>query len=493
MNERYDVVAVGGGNAAFSAAHAAAEHARRVVVLEKAPEEWSGGNSFFTAGAFRTTHDSLEAVRPLLHEQLPGDVAEVTDLPAYRDEHFVEDMRRLTRRRCDPELTGILVEDSFDTVRWLADKGVRWRLMYDRQSFLQDGVHRFWGGLSLGTVDGGKGLMADHLAAARGADVELRYDSPVLRLRTGPDGAVTGVVVGGPEGPYEVDAGSVVLACGGFEADPRLRATYLGPGWDLASVRGTPYNTGDGLEMAFAVGAQSFGHFSGCHSVAWDAAAPAARGDRELTNLFTKQSYPLGIVVNAEARRFIDEGEDYRNYTYAKYGAAIMRQPGAIAYQLFDAKTRPLLRENEYTHAGVSASQAPSVRELAERIGIDPDALEATVEEFNAAVQPGEFSPAVKDGKRTVGIALPKSNWAQPLDTPPFYGFAVTCGITFTFGGLRVDAHARVLDRGGRAIPGLLAAGELVGGLFFHNYPGGTGLMAGSVFGRRAGHTAAKA
>jgi tricarballylate dehydrogenase len=196
--------------------------------------------------------------------------------------------------------------------------------------------------------------------------------------------------------------------------------------------------------------------------------------------------------VNAEARRFVDEGADFRNYTYAKYGAEILRQPNAIAYQLFDAKTEPLLRQDEYTAPGVSRFEAPTIRALAEKLSLNPEALERTVAEFNAAIQPGAFNPAVKDGKCTQGIHPAKSNWALPLDTPPFYGFAVTCGITFTFGGVRIDAAGRVLDRSGHPIAGLHAAGEVVGGLFYHNYPGGSGLMAGAVFGRRAGTSAAQ-
>jgi tricarballylate dehydrogenase len=210
-----------------------------------------------------------------------------------------------------------------------------------------------------------------------------------------------------------------------------------------------------------------------------------------LTNLLTKQSYPLGIVVNNEARRFVDEGADFRNYTYAKYGAEILHQPDAVAYQLFDAKTEPLLRQDEYTAPGVSRFAAPTIRELAEKLSLNAAALEQTVAEFNAAIQPGHFNPAIKDGKHTTGLSPAKSNWALPLDTPPFYGFAVTCGITFTFGGLRVDTEGRVLDRYHHAINGLYAAGELVGGLFYHNYPGGSGLMSGAVWGRRAGTSAA--
>jgi tricarballylate dehydrogenase len=299
-------------------------------------------------------------------------------------------------------------------------------------------------------------------------------------------GAVRGV--SGPAG--DVHAPAVVMAAGGFEADPRLRAAHLGPNWDVAKVRGTPFNTGEALMAMLDAGAQAYGHWSGCHSIAWDAAAPPT-GDRELTNRLSRQSYPVGIVVNRRGERFLDEGADFRNYTYARYGAEILRQPGAVAAQLFDAQSAPLLRPLEYEAPGASRVRAETIGELADGLGFDRAGLERTVRGFNAACDEGRFDPTVKDGKAARGIEPPKSNWALPLSEPPFLGFKVTCGITFTFGGVRVDDGARVLDRAGRPIAGLHAAGELVGGLFFHNYPGGSGLTAGAVVGRRAGASAA--
>ncbi|MBV9230600.1 MAG: FAD-dependent tricarballylate dehydrogenase TcuA [Chloroflexi bacterium] len=490
MTEYYDVVIVGSGNAGFSAAHAAREHTESVLLLEKASPAWVGGNSYFTAGAFRTTFNSLEELLPILDEVDEEDLKR-TVLPPYTVEHFRRDMQRITKGRCDPELTTILVENASDTVRWLHERGLRFRLMYDRQSFDVDGEFHFWGGLALGTVGGGKGLMEQHLKAAASTNIEIRYESPVIGFIRDENGAIRGVSCKTSEGVRQIEAGAVILAAGGFEASARLRAAYLGPGWDLAKVRGTPYNTGEVLLAAINAGAQSYGHWSGCHSVAWDAAA-SAWGNRDLTNLLTKQSYPLGVVINADAKRFIDEGEDYRNYTYAKYGAEIMKQRDAIAYQLFDTKTEPLLRQDEYTAPGVSRYEAATIHELATKIGVVPEALEETINEFNASIKKEvAFNPAIKDGKSTVGITPRKSNWAQALDTPPYYAFAVTCGITYTFGGVRVDTESRVLDWSGALIPGLYAAGELVGGLFYHNYPGGSGLMAGSVFGRLAGQSAA--
>lgn len=485
----YDVIIAGAGNAAFCAAHAAAEAGARVVMLEKAPREWLGGNSYFTAGATRTTFAGLDDLRPILDDPADARLA-ATEIPPYSPDDFAADMRRVTEGRCDPEMTAILVGDIADAVRWLRDKGIRWRLQYDRQSFYVEDRHRFWGNLPLGIVGGGTGLIEQHLAAAEAAGIEVRCDHGVAGLLRDERGAVVGVVCDTPEGQVEVRGGAVVLACGGFEADPQRRAQYLGPNWDVAKVRGTPYNTGEGLQLALDAGAQPFGNWSGCHAIQWDAAAPTF-GDLELTNLLSKQSYPQAVVVNRDGRRFLDEGADYRNYTYAKYGAEILKQPGAIAYQLFDAQTAPLLRQDEYTAPGVSRYEAATIRELAAQIGVDPDALDATIREFNASINDAPFNPAVKDGKRTIGIAPPKSNWALPLDQPPFLAFAVACGITFTFGGVKIDAGARVLDRANRPIPGLHAAGELVGGLFYHNYPGGSGLSSGMVFGRRAGATAA--
>jgi tricarballylate dehydrogenase len=320
----------------------------------------------------------------------------------------------------------------------------------------------------------------------------VRHEVAVGDLLRDGDGRVAGVVARAADGMRsELRAGAVVLAAGGFESDPRLRAAHLGPNWDVAKVRGTPSNTGEVLEAALRHGAQAYGHWSGCHAIQWDAGAPPT-GDLEITNRFSRQSYPVGIVVNRRGERFLDEGEDFRNYTYAKFGAEVLRQPEGVAAQVFDAKTIPLLRRIDYEAPGATRVDAGTLGELADGLGIDRDGFERTVAEFNAAIADVPFDPAVKDGRRTEGIAPPKSNWALAIDTPPYVAFPITCGITFTFGGVRVDEEAAVLDTAGRRIPGLFAAGELVGGLFFHNYPGGSGLTAGAVWGRRAGWAAAQ-
>jgi tricarballylate dehydrogenase len=483
-----DVVVVGGGNAGFSAAHAAAERGRRVLLLEKGAPEQSGGNSYYTAGAFRVAHDGLASLGELLD---PDERHATSTLPAYSAEAFVADMERVTEGRADPELTAALVRDSLETLRWLRTHGLRFRLMYERQAYRDDaGQYVFWGGLAIGSTGGGEGLMRQHTAAAERSGVEVRYGQRVTELvSSGSDGQVVGVRwedAAGNSGTTRAE--SVVLAAGGFEADPALRREHLGEGWQYAKVRGTPLNTGDLLQAALAIGAARGGDWSSCHSVAWDAGAPDSGGDRALTNRLTRQSYPLGIVVNTEGRRFVDEGADFRNYTYAKYGAAILAQPGGRAFQLFDATTRPLLRTEEYDSPGVSVLTADSVEELAALMNVPPHQLAATVQGFNAAIDRAvPFNPSVKDGRAAAGIEPPKSNWAMPLETPPFYAFPVACGITFTFGGLKSDTSGRVLDTSGVPIPGLYVCGEMLGGLFSKNYPGGTGLTAGAVFGRRAG------
>ena len=477
-----DVVVVGGGNAGFSAAHAAAGRGRKVVLLERGEPDQAGGNSYYTAGAFRIAHGGLADVADLLDadERLA-----VTDLPPYPQDAFSADMRTVTGGRADPELTAALVADSQDTLRWLHGLGLRFRLMYERQAY-RDAAGRqvFWGGLAVGSVGGGQGLVEQHTRAARRSGVEVRYGHRARDLMV-EDGRVRGVAGDG----WSVRAGSVVLAAGGFEADSDMRRDWLGPGWERAKVRGTPLNTGDMLRAALAAGAARGGDWSSCHSVAWDAGA-GDEGDRQLTNRLTRGGYPLGIVVNTGGQRFLDEGADFRNYTYAKYGARILEQPGGLAFQVFDAATRPLLRAEEYDAPGTTVVTAGTLEELAAGMGVDDAALRRTVDAFNAAVDRGvPFDPAVKDG-RAARVSPPKSNWAVPIEAPPFWAFPVTCGITFTFGGLRADVHGRVLGAAGAPLPGLFVCGEMLGGLFSGNYPGGTGLTSGAVFGRRAGRLA---
>ena len=243
--------------------------------------------------------------------------------------------------------------------------------------------------------------------------------------------------------------------------------------------------------MALEIGASPMGNWSGCHAVGWEMNAPEF-GDLAIGDQFQKHSYPFAIMVNAKGMRFVDEGADFRNYTYAKYGRVILNQPGQFAWQIFDAKTKHLQRD-EYNIRQCTKVTANTIEDLAKKLeGVDADAFVKTIAEYNAAVnQDTGFNPNVKDGKRTDGLAIDKTNWANTIDEPPFEGYATTCGVTFTFGGLRVNNDAQVINLDYKPIEGLFAAGELVGGLFYFNYPGGTGLTAGSVFGKIAGEAAA--
>jgi tricarballylate dehydrogenase len=351
----------------------------------------------------------------------------------------------------------------------------------------------FFGRMPIEASGGGAGLVQNLDAAAKKAGIEVFYETRVSSLLY--DGErVSGVHARHRGKATEFRAGSVVLACGGFEANPEWRTRYLGPGWELAKVRGTRFNVGDGLRMALDIGAAPYGNWSGCHATGWDRYAPEF-GDVNVGDQFQKHSYIFGLLINAEGRRFVDEGRDFHSFTYAQYGGEVLKQTGQFAWQVFDSKVKHLLR-SEYRIKRVTKVTASTLEELAPKLeGVNADRFLKTVREYNAAVRKDvPFDHTIKDGKCTVGIEPPKSNWAQPLDTPPFDAYATTCGITFTFGGLRIDKETcQVLDVHFHPIPGLYTAGEMVGGLFYFNYPSGTGLVSGAVFGRMAGASAAKA
>ena len=478
------VVVIGGGNAALNAAIAAREAGAEVTMLERAPYALRGGNSRFTAGAMRTVYAGVDDLRRLMPDLTDGEIAR-SDFGAYSREQFYDDMGRVTQYRTDPDLAERLIESSFETLCWMRDKGVRFLPLYGRQSFEVDGKVRFWGGLTVEAWGGGPGLVDSLTEIATASGVDVRYGVRATALAT----TARGLEVRSGSGVIRGDA--VVLACGGFESNPAWRTRYLGPPWDLAKVRGTRFNTGDGIRMAVDVGAATRGNFSGCHAVGWDMNAPEF-GDLDVGDNFQKHSYPFGVMVNLAGERFVDEGADFRNYTYARYGREVLNQPGQCAWQIFDAKVSHLLRD-EYRIRRVTKVTADSLGSLGAKMdGVDSDGLVAEVARYNAAVDTSTpFDPTVKDGRATHGLRFDKSNWANRLDTPPFEAYGVTCGITFTFGGLAVDQAARVMSEEGAPIPGLYAAGELVGGLFYFNYPGGTGLTSGAVFGREAGRNAA--
>jgi tricarballylate dehydrogenase len=486
---QYDVVVVGAGNAALCAAISAAEGGAKVLVLEKASIEERGGNSLFTAGGFRFVHSGIEDVRKDVLVDLSDAEVEQIVLPPLSEELFHHDLNKVTEDQTDPMLADLLIGRSRETMVWMRSNGVRFIPMFGRQSFKVEGKHHFYGGVNIEAVGGGWGLVDTLIKRVEKLGIEIRYATGLRSLLQDQKGAISGVRVFGPDGYGDISAKSVVLACGGFQANPRMRVAYLGPGWESCRVRGTRHNTGDGIQAALDIGAQAFGGWSSAHAVQWDISAPPF-GDRVVLDNFQKHSYPIGIIVNLEGKRFVDEGADFRNHTYAKYGREVMKQPKRAAVQVFDAKTVGMVRD-EYRIKQVTKFTSDSLEGLAEGLGIDKDEFVKTVKEFNAACQPGKYNPAILDGVKTQGISPPKSNWALPIDEAPFTGWVVTCGITFTFGGLKINEEGNVLDTTERTIPGLFAAGELVGGIFYGNYLGGAGLMSGAVFGRLSGGSAA--
>ena len=487
-DSRHDVLVVGGGNAALCAAISAREQGASVLLLERAPFDQRGGNSRYTDGKMRFAYDGPDEIVRLSHDLTPDEIA-VSDFGAYPEADFFDDMARITMHRTDPDLCEILVRNSNPAMHWLKANGVRFMPNYGRQAYKTNGRFTFWGGAPLVTNGGGPGLVEALYQRAEQVGVQIVYDAWVQDLVVEGD-CVCGVVVRHAGAARTLRAPAVVLACGGFEANTEWRSRYLGKGWDLAKVRGTKYNTGDGLAMALRIGAQPHGHWSGCHAVSWERYATDF-GDLDITPHFQRHSYTFSLMVNGDGNRFLDEGADIRNFTYAKYGHLVLEQPGQFAWQIYDNKVAHLLLD-EYRTKHVTKVKADTLEELVNKLDdVNPEQCLRTIREFNASVMSDvPFDPNVKDGRGTQGLTIPKSNWAQAIDEGPFQAFAVTCGITFTFGGLRIDNSARVMNTNHEPIPGLYAAGEMVGGLFYFNYPGASGLTSGSVFGRLAGASA---
>ena len=517
FDETYDVVVVGGGNSGFSAATTAVQAGVKVLLVEKAPEAESGGNTYFTAGAYRACFAGLEDLLPILFKEdgskgLPDDLVKRIEMSPYTKEDFHADIMRVTKGRSDSALAQVLVDESRDALQWIADNGGKWTLSFNRQAFEVGGKFRFWGGMVLAFLKGGKGLVDWHINLAKESGVDIRWSTPAVALMQDQEtGRVHGVEVISKGRRKRIGArGGVVLASGGFQASPALRTQYLGPGWDLAHVRGCKYSTGDGHRMASLAGAQTAGNYSGCHSVAWDANSPDHGGDRVMTNQYTKSGYPLGLMLNIDGYRFVDEGIDLRNFTYAIFGKEILKQPAGTAFQVWDATGSSWLRKEEYADDVTTNIRADTLEELAEKLSTrglkNKQQFVQTIETYNSAVHcfreenPNhKFDPAKKDGVSTqsskMKLPLAKSNWALPIEKGPFTAVEVTTGITFTFGGLAIDPKtaAVVAEATRQPIDGLYCIGELLGGLFWDNYPGGSGLTAGTVFGRIAGRCAAAA
>ena len=486
--DSYDVIVVGAGNAACAAAESARQQgAKRVVVLEKSQEDLRGGNTHYSGGllrvAFERTEDLLQLI-PDVEKQAPGFLKGVT---AYTKGDYWNDLQRVTEGRIAEDLAEILISQSFGAVKWMKDSGIELEAAVALSAIKVAGELKWPTGAVVRAIAMGIGLSRMWFETLDRNGVEVRYGTRGVQLLQEDSGRVTGVRTKGPRGFENLSAHALVLGCGGFEANPEWRARYLGPPWDHAKVRGTPFNTGDGLQMALDVGALPFGQWTGCHSTPISLEAPPY-GDRKLTDQTNRLSYPFGILVNKRGERFCNEGEDFQWYTYAKMGRIILNEPGGYAYQIFDSKVAGFLEPRYKTSRPV---RADSLENLVAQLDVDHEVCMKTIAAYNSASRTGSFDPVKLDGLTTQGLAIEKSNWAQPLDTAPYLAYPVTGGITFTFGGLRINERAQVIDVANNVIPGLYCCGEMVGGLFHSNYPGGTGLVSGAVFGRIAGGEAA--
>ncbi len=486
------VIVVGAGNAALVAALSAHDAGARVTVLEASSEAERGGNSRFSGGIFRVVHGGLDELTEFLHESNNRWLDKVTVGP-YPRERFLADWMATSAGLPDAALVETVIDRSNETLRWMAGKGVQFELaankLTDPDKMAPGTKVDLPPGGSVRSIAEGIGLVKRLFDAVDAAGIEVRYDSPAQELLTN-GSTIVGVRIRHRDHTEDL-FGTVVLGAGGFESNPELRLRYLGPGWDLVKVRGTKFNMGTMLQRAMAAGAAPAGHWGGAHASPLDAHAPAV-GELRLTDKMSRYSYPYCLLVNVAGDRFVDEGSDEVWLTYAKTGWAIRAEERGLGFQIFDQKTIHLLEPRYRTG---TPTEAATLSELAEKLQLPAARLQRTVEQFNAAAAADaadRFTPMTPDGvAATPEGQPPKSNWAMPLDAPPYVAYPVCCGITFTYGGLKVTTDAEVVDTEGRIMPGLFATGEITGGFFFHNYGAGSGLMRGAVFGRIAGANAA--
>ena len=483
-----DILVIGGGSAAFEAAISASiAGARSVLMVEKAPEPEFGGNARFSHTGFRFVHSGADEIREFVPEVDAATYRQM-HIPPYSREDFLSDLRRVTQGRIDSMLAEAFVDSSNAAVHWLKSIGLQWEL----EKTIKVGDKRYFQpGINIHPIGGGLGLLLSLRDIALKRGIEIRYDTRV-RAFLGNERAVEGVVVSSPAGEYEIRARSIICCSGGFQASAEMRARYLGANADFVRVRGSKHNTGEVLQMLIGLGAKTAGHWQGAHMTPIDSAAPAfetplTRGGK--SNSMNRYDYPYGVTVNTLGQRFYDEGEARHSYTYAKTGRAVLAQPGGAAFQIFDQTGIALFRDGRDYPA--TMAEADSLEELARLIGVEPAVFCLTIAEFNnACARDIPFDPSRLDGKHTTGLAVPKSNWATPIERPPYRAYSITAGVTFTFGGVQIDANARVLNTSNQPVKGLFASGDVVG-LFFHNYPSCTGQTRNAVFSYLAGRGAA--
>ena len=452
----YDVLVLGGGNAALTAAITARRAGVSVLVLECAPKGLRGGNSRHTRN-LRCMHDR------------PSDV--LTD--AYPEDEYWQDLVRVTRGKTDEHLARMTIRQSTDCGAWMVQHGVRFQPSL-RGTLHLSRTNAFF-------LGGGKALVNAYYRAAEELGIEVAYDTEVRNLR---NGQIASAIVVQHGATREVRAKTVVAAAGGFESNLGWLKEAWGDVADNFLVRGTPYNMGRVLRVLIDKGVKPVGDPTQCHAVACDARAPKFDG-----GIITRvDAISLGIVVNKHAARFYDEGEDFWPKRYAIWGRLVAGQPDQIAFVLIDAKAMGSFVPPVYPPV-----QAPSVRELALALNLDPAALEQTVAAFNRSVRPGTFNHAVLDDCATVNLTPPKSHWARPLDTPPFFAYPLRPGITFTYLAVRVNDRAQVIMQDDKPAANIFAAGEIMAGnILGEGYLAGIGMTIGTVFGRIAGREAAR-
>ncbi len=454
----YDVLVIGGGNAGLCAAMVAARAGASVLLLESSPEVFRGGNS-------RHTRD-IRYMHPGATEYVTG---------PYTEEEFWDDLRRVTGGETTEPLARLTIRESVDVGDWMPAHGVRW------QRGLRGTLHL--ARTNLFFLGGGKAMINAYYGTARKLGVEVAYGAEVRELDVA-EGGFRGATFALGGAIHEVHARAVVVAAGGFEANIEWLKEYWGEAADNFVIRGTPYNQGLMLRQLLEHKARPVGNPREFHAVAVDARAPKFDGGI-VTRL---DSVPFGIVVNRDAQRFYDEGEDFWPKRYAIWGGLIARQPGQEAYSIGDARAI-----GRFMPSVFPAVEGGSLREIAGAIGLDPAALAATVDRFNRAVRPGSFDPANLDDCRTEALDPPKSHWALPIDRPPFWAYPLRPGITFTYLGVTVDECARVLMQDGQPSANIFAAGEVMAGnILGRGYLAGFGLTIGTVFGRIAGREAAR-
>jgi tricarballylate dehydrogenase len=454
----YDVLVLGGGNAALSAAITARRAGARVLVLECSPKDFRGGNSRHTRN-LRCMHD--------------GPAAVLTD--SYREEEYWQDLLKVTGGQTNERLARLVIRGSATCCDWMMRQGARF------QPPLRGTLHL--ARTNAFFLGGGKSLMNAYYHTAEQLGIEIAYDTEVrgLNIRDGRFTSATAVRNGATR---EISAKTVVAAAGGFESN----LTWLKEAWgDVADnflIRGTPYNTGRVLRVLLDAGVKPVGDPTQCHAVAIDARAPKFDG-----GIITRvDSVSLGIAVNKHAARFYDEGEDFWPKRYAIWGRLVARQPDQVAFSIIDAKAIGKFMPPVYPPI-----QADSIRELGLALKLDPAALEATVATFNKSVRPGTFDHATLDDCATADLTPPKTHWARPLDTPPFFAYPLRPGITFTYLGVTVDEQARAIMQDDRPAANIFAAGEIMAGnILGKGYVAGIGMTIGTVFGLIAGQEAAQ-